>query len=80
LYGGGGNDTFIYNLGDGVDVVQDYRSGDVIQLHGIDPTDVTTVVEGGNTTLLIGDGAGGFAVNSAIEVVGVTSHINLVFV
>jgi len=80
LYGGAGNDTFVYNFGDGVDVIKDYQNGDTIELHGISPSDVTSVVDHGNTTLLIGDGAGGFAVNSAIEVVGVTSHINLVFV
>ena len=45
LYGGGANDRFVYNEGDGVDVINDYKKGDVIELHGIDPSDVTTVVE-----------------------------------
>jgi len=80
LYGGGGNDTFVYTLGDGVDVIKDYQRGDTIELHGIDPSQVTSVVEGGNTTLLIEDSAGGIAVNAAIEVVGVTSQVHLVFV
>ena len=80
LNGGNSKDTFVYNFGDGVDVIEDYRKGDVIELHGIDPSDVTTVVEGGNTTLLFGDGAGGFAADSAIELIGFTSQAHLVFV
>jgi Ca2+-binding RTX toxin-like protein len=79
LYGGGGNDTFVYNAGDGVDVINDYHKGDTILLHGIDPSEVQTIVEGGNTTILFGDGAGGIAVDSAIELVGVTSQPHLVF-
>jgi Ca2+-binding RTX toxin-like protein len=79
LFGGSANDTFVYNAGDGVDVINDYQRGDAILLHGIDPSEVHTVVGGGNTTLLFGDGAGGIAVNSAIELVGVTSQPHLVF-
>jgi hypothetical protein len=80
LYGGQAKDTFIYNLGDGVDIIEDYEKGDVIELHGIDPADVTTVVEGGNTTLLIGDGAGGFSTDAAIQLAGFTGQTHLVFV
>jgi hypothetical protein len=80
LNGGSSKDTFVYNLGDGVDVIEDYQKGDVIELHGVDPSDVTAVVQGGNTTLLIGDGAGGFAVDAAIELVGFTGQAHLVFV
>ena len=80
LNGGNSKDTFVYNLGDGVDVIEDYQTGDVIELHGIDPSDVTAVVQGGNTTLLIGDGAGGLAVDAAIELVGFTGQAHLVFV
>jgi Ca2+-binding RTX toxin-like protein len=79
LVGGGAKDTFVYTAGDGVDVIEDYGKGDVIELHGIDEADVTTIVEGGNTTLLFGDGAGGIAVDSAIQLVGYTSQIHLVF-
>ena len=79
LIGGQAKDRFVYNFGDGVDVIEDYRKGDVIELHGIDEADVTTIVEGGNTTLLIGDGAGGIAVDSAIQLVGYTSQVHLVF-
>jgi hypothetical protein len=79
LSGGGANDTFVYHSGDGVDVINDYRTGDVIELHGIDPSGVKTVVAGGNTTLLFGDAAGGIAVNSAIELVGFTGHPHLAF-
>ena len=79
LIGGGAKDTFVYNIGDGVDVIEDYQKGDVIELHGIDEADVTTIVEGGNTTLLFGDGEGGIAVDSAIQLVGYTSQVHLVF-
>jgi hypothetical protein len=79
LIGGEAKDTFDYTFGDGVDVIEDYRKGDVIELHGIDEADVTTIVEGGNTTLLFGDGAGGIAVDSAIQLVGYTSQVHLVF-
>jgi Ca2+-binding RTX toxin-like protein len=79
LFGGAGNDTFVYNFGDGVDVIHDYQKGDVIELHGINPSDVKTVVENGNTIILFGDGAGGFAANSAIELVGFTGQPHLLF-
>jgi hypothetical protein len=81
LFGGGGKDTFVYNLGDGVDVIGDYAKGDVIQLHGIDQSDVTSVVQNGNLVLLFDDGAGGITPNAAIEVVGVTDihHVTLLF-
>ena len=36
LFGGAAGDTFVYNLGDGVDVIGDYRRGDTILLQGID--------------------------------------------
>src|SRR5262245_5926613 len=79
LFGGAGNDTFVYHLGDGVDVINGYQKGDVIELHGIDPSEVKTVVDHGNTTILIGDGAGGIAADSAIELVGFTGDPHLVF-
>ena len=80
LLGGSSKDVFVYNLGDGVDIIGDYEAGDVIQLNGIDLADVTPLVEDGNLTLLFGDGAGGIMANSAIQIIGVTdfSDINLV--
>jgi hypothetical protein len=82
LLGGAARDTFVYHSGDGVDLISDYGRGDVIELHGIDPSDVTGLVEGGNITLLFGDGAGGIAPDAAIQVTGVSniSDLHLLFV
>ena len=81
LLGGGARDTFIYSLGDGVDVIGDYSRGETIKLIGIDKADVTSVVEDGNITLLFKDDAGGFVSDAAIEVIGVTdiAQLHLLF-
>ena len=77
LLGGGARDTFVYNLGDGVDVIGDYTRGETIKLVGIDKADVTSIVHDGNITLLFDDGAGGFVPDAAIEVIGVTNFASL---
>ncbi|BAM91984.1 putative calcium binding hemolysin protein [Bradyrhizobium oligotrophicum S58] len=54
LIGRGGADTYIYSLGDGVDVIDDQASsdGDTVLLHGIVPSQVHVVRSGDNALLL----------------------------
>ncbi|WP_316172819.1 MULTISPECIES: calcium-binding protein [unclassified Bradyrhizobium] len=54
LIGRGGADTYVYTLGDGVDIVDDQASsdGDTVLLHGIVPSQVHIVRSGDNALLL----------------------------
>lgn len=73
LTGGKGPDTFFYELGDGVDQITDFKVGaDALVLEGITLDQLLTATDGTNLYIGFNDGAGGWAADSAIEIVGVT--------
>ena len=56
LNGGYGRDTYIYNLGDGADIINETRGNDKIKFGtGITQDDLTFTQEGNNLRILIGD-------------------------
>lgn len=60
IFGGDGNDTYIYNRGDGVDTIREDNnssSGDILQLRGIATTDVNVGRSGDHAVLTITESA-----------------------
>ncbi|WP_295086923.1 calcium-binding protein [Ruminococcus sp.] len=59
LYGYSGSDTYVFNLGDGQDVINEqeaWSDGDkVVFGEGITPEDITVTRDGGDMVLLVGD-------------------------
>ncbi|MEM7701534.1 MAG: calcium-binding protein [Pseudomonadota bacterium] len=62
LFGGEGNDTYIYNRGDGNDEIREDNndsSGDKLELRGIDPSNVSVARAGNHAVLTIAESAPG---------------------
>ena len=55
LVGGAGADVFIYNAGDGKDIIDDYGDGDLISLNGAEIKDAK--IKSGNSVIKIGSGS-----------------------
>jgi Ca2+-binding RTX toxin-like protein len=72
LTGGKGPDTFHYALGDGVDEITDFKTGDKLVLDGIDEADLVHFVSNGDLYIGISDGLGGVTANSVIVLDNVT--------
>jgi Ca2+-binding RTX toxin-like protein len=73
LTGGKGPDTFVYEFGDGVDQITDFKVGaDTLVLEGITLDQLLTATDGTNLYIGFNDGSGGWVADSAIEIVGVT--------
>ncbi|WP_241392599.1 G8 domain-containing protein [Rippkaea orientalis] len=58
LSGGSGGDTFNYQLGDGSDRIQDFQSGDTINLTGINASSVQFIGQGSDTFVTTGNNQG----------------------
>lgn len=75
LTGGKSPDTFVYELGDGVDRITDFRVGqDKLKLEGITLAQLKSTTDGQNLYIGFDDGtlAHGWAANSIIQIDGVT--------
>ena len=61
ISGGSGDDIYIYNRGDGNDVITDNADGylDTLSLNGVAPADVTLVRNGNDVTFVIAESAVG---------------------
>ena len=62
LAGGGGADTYVYNRGDGHDILTEemnQSTADRLVIHGVDPSAVTIIRQGNDAKLLIAESAPG---------------------
>ena len=57
LQGSGGNDTYVWSVGDGDDTIAEFNSSDVdtLRLHGVDYADIQLVWNNGDLDVRIGD-------------------------
>ena len=76
LSGGTGNDVFVYNQGDGVDVILDFAAGDKIDLDVVGNYTRSTVIFDGVLSTLIDSNLD----TGAILVRGVASMVNTDFI
>ncbi len=73
LIGGGGNDTYVYDRGDGHDVVEEtgilWGNADVIRVSGVAVEAVTLLRNGNDVTLVFAESVAGAGDGGSIEIV-----------